>query len=115
MGLRTGRLDVPLIGYARVSTVDQDLALQRDALHQVGCTRIFEDFGVSGAKTERPALTAALAYIREGDVLVVWKLDRLGRSLAQGNRVKPIKSFLRTAVALWVMSPADLYFCRRVD
>src|SRR3954454_21826259 len=79
MGLRTGRLDVPLIGYARVSTVDQDLALQRDALHQVGCTRIFEDFGVSGAKTERPALTAALAYIREGDVLVVWKLDRLGR------------------------------------
>src|SRR3954465_9092605 len=82
MGLRTGRLDVPLIGYARVSTVDQDLALQRDALHQVGCTRIFEDFGVSGAKTERPALTAALAYIREGDVLVVWKLDRLGRSLA---------------------------------
>src|SRR4051812_50229491 len=80
MGLRTGRLDVPLIGYARVSTVDQDLALQRDALHQVGCTRIFEDFGVSGAKTERPALTAALAYIREGDVLVVWKLDRLGRS-----------------------------------
>src|SRR3954447_18254605 len=77
MGLRTGRLDVPLIGYARVSTVDQDLALQRDALHQVGCTRIFEDFGVSGAKTERPALTAALAYIREGDVLVVWKLDRL--------------------------------------
>src|SRR3954451_25263532 len=82
MGLRTGRLDVPLIGYARVSTVDQDLALQRDALHQVGCTRIFEDFGVSGAKTERPALTAALVYIREGDVLVVWKLDRLGRSLA---------------------------------
>lgn len=82
MGLRTGRLDVPLIGYARVSTVDQDLALQRDALHQVGCTRIFEDFGVSGAKTERRALTAALAYIREGDVLVVWKLDRLGRSLA---------------------------------
>jgi DNA invertase Pin-like site-specific DNA recombinase len=73
---------VPLIGYARVSTVDQDVALQRDALHQAGCTRIFEDYGVSGVKTERPALLAALAYIREGDVLVVWKLDRLGRSLA---------------------------------
>ena len=73
---------MPLIGYARVSTVDQDVALQRDALHQAGCTRIFEDYGVSGVKTERPALLAALAYIREGDVLVVWKLDRLGRSLA---------------------------------
>lgn len=69
-----------LIGYARVSTADQDLALQLDALRKAGCTRIFEDTA-SGAKTERPGLTSALAYLRPGDVLAVWRLDRLGRSL----------------------------------
>ena len=68
------------IGYARVSTTDQDLALQIDALAKVVCARVFED-KASGAKTDRPGLTAALAFAREGDVLVVWKLDRLGRSL----------------------------------
>ena len=70
-----------LIGYARVSTAEQDLALQLDALQAAGTTRIFEDRGVSGAKTERPGLTAALSFLREGDTLVVWKLDRLGRSM----------------------------------
>lgn len=70
-----------LIGYARVSTAEQDLALQLDALHAVGATRIFEDRGVSGAKTERPGLNAALSFLRDGDTLVVWKLDRLGRSM----------------------------------
>lgn len=70
-----------LIGYARVSTAEQDLALQLDALQGAGTTRIFEDRGVSGAKTERPGLTAALSFLREGDTLVVWKLDRLGRSM----------------------------------
>lgn len=70
-----------LIGYARVSTAEQDLALQLDALQVAGTTRIFEDRGVSGAKTERPGLTAALSFLREGDTLVVWKLDRLGRSM----------------------------------
>jgi len=70
-----------LIGYARVSTAEQDLALQLDALQAAGTTRIFEDRGVSGAKTERPGLTAALSFLREGDALVVWKLDRLGRSI----------------------------------
>jgi len=69
-----------LIGYARVSTAEQDTALQTDALNKAGCDRIFEDT-VSGAKADRPGLAAALAYLREGDALVVWRLDRLGRSL----------------------------------
>ena len=69
-----------LIGYARVSTADQDTALQTDVLKKAGCTRIFEDTA-SGAKSDRPGLAAALAYLRDGDVLVVWRLDRLGRSL----------------------------------
>jgi DNA invertase Pin-like site-specific DNA recombinase len=68
------------IGYARVSTQDQDVALQRDALTAAECERIFED-QASGARTDRPGLAAALSYVRSGDVLVVWKLDRLGRSL----------------------------------
>lgn len=70
-----------LIGYARVSTSEQDLALQLDALKASGVTRIFEDRGVSGAKSERPGLSAALSFLREGDTLVVWKMDRLGRSM----------------------------------
>ena len=70
-----------LVGYMRCSTADQNLDLQRDALEKAGCERIFKDNGVSGARTERPGLTEALACVREGDVLVVWKLDRLGRSL----------------------------------
>lgn len=69
-----------LIGYARVSTDDQNLNLQRDALHQVGCTEIFED-QLSGAKAARPGLQKALHYARAGDTLVVWRLDRLSRSL----------------------------------
>jgi DNA invertase Pin-like site-specific DNA recombinase len=69
-----------LIGYARVSTTDQDLALQQDALAQAGCERVYID-KASGTKTDRPGLAEALAFARPGDVLVVWKLDRLGRSL----------------------------------
>src|SRR6266851_7683114 len=69
-----------LIGYARVSTQDQTLNLQKDALEKIGCNKIFTDTA-SGAIPERPGLTEALAYVREGDSLVVWKLDRLGRSL----------------------------------
>jgi DNA invertase Pin-like site-specific DNA recombinase len=68
------------IGYARVSKQEQNLALQRDKLKEQGCTRIFTDT-ISGAKFERKELEAALAFLREGDILVVWKLDRLGRSL----------------------------------
>ena len=70
------------LGYARVSTQDQSLALQRDALEQAGCERIFVE-KASGAQRERPQLTAALDYMRPGDTLVVWKLDRLARSLKQ--------------------------------
>jgi DNA invertase Pin-like site-specific DNA recombinase len=69
-----------LIGYARVSTDDQNLDLQKDALIQAGCDKILED-QQSGAKAERPGLKAALEYARAGDTLVVWRLDRLSRSL----------------------------------
>ncbi len=69
------------IGYARVSTEEQNLDLQRQALEAAGCEKIHEDHGVSGAAIERPGLTRALAAAQSGDVLVVWKLDRLGRSL----------------------------------
>jgi|SRR5579871_371442 len=69
-----------LIGYARVSTHEQTLALQQDALQAAGCERVFTDTQ-SGATTERPGLAQALAYVRAGDTLVVWRLDRLGRSL----------------------------------
>ncbi len=69
-----------LIGYARVSTQDQNLNLQIDALTKAGCEKVFED-KVSGTRAERPGLTKALELMRTGDTLVVWKLDRLGRSV----------------------------------
>src|ERR671915_1212395 len=69
-----------LIGYARVSTYDQTLHLQQDTLTKAGCNKIFTDIA-SGAKAERKGLEEALSYIRVGDTLVVWRLDRLGRSL----------------------------------
>jgi len=70
-----------VIGYARVSTEDQNLDLQRDALTRAGCARIYED-RMSGAKAARPGLRLALEVARAGDQLVVWRLDRLGRSLS---------------------------------
>ena len=69
-----------LLGYARVSTKDQDASLQIDALENHGCTKILTDTK-SGVLAERPALTRLLDYAREGDTLVVWRLDRLGRSI----------------------------------
>jgi DNA invertase Pin-like site-specific DNA recombinase len=77
-----GKTDRPLayVGYARVSTTDQSSVLQHDALAAAGCVKVFED-RVSGARADRAGLRSALEYARDGDVLVVWKLDRLGRSL----------------------------------
>lgn len=77
------------IGYARVSTPDQHLHMQEDALKSDGCEQIFRDIA-SGAKTARPGLEEVLAYAREGDVIVVWKLDRLGRSVQ--HLIQTIKS-----------------------
>ena len=71
-----------LIGYARVSTPDQNLELQREALTKAGCPKVFED-KVSGTRADRPGLDKALEMLRDGDTLVVWKLDRLGRSVKQ--------------------------------
>lgn len=85
-----------LVGYARVSTHDQNLELQRDALTKAGCERIFEEKKSGKAGTKRLEFEAALAYLRPTDVLMVWKLDRLGRSLVEmmrtidGLRVKEI-------------------------
>ena len=71
-----------LIGYARVSTQDQNLDLQVEALEKNGCDKIYQEI-VSGIKAERKTLNEALSYLRTGDTLVVWRLDRLGRSLKQ--------------------------------
>ncbi|MEY0952138.1 recombinase family protein [Providencia manganoxydans] len=71
-----------MIGYVRVSTQDQNLDLQTEALTRSGCEKIYED-KISGVRVERPGLTRALEMLREGDTLVVWKLDRLGRSVKQ--------------------------------
>lgn len=70
------------VGYARVSTGDQNTALQLKALKEVGCERIFEETA-SGAQRDRPQLAKAVEFVRQGDTLVVWKMDRLARSLKQ--------------------------------
>ena len=93
-----------LVGYARISTHDQNVELQTDALKAVGCEKIFMDQGISGSKTDRPGLNEALEYVRPGDTLVVWRLDRLGRSLphlievvtALGKREVEFKSIQET-------------------
>ena len=85
------------IGYARVSTRDQDLALQIDALTREGCGKIFQE-KASGAQRDRPELKAALSYMREGDILVVWKLDRLARSMKQ--LIETAEDFERKGIGL---------------
>jgi DNA invertase Pin-like site-specific DNA recombinase len=98
-----------LIGYARVSTFDQNLDLQIDALKKAGCEKIYTD-QLSGAKAERPGLIEALAFARKGDTLVVWRLDRLGRSLrhliltveemqSRGIALKSLQDSIDTATA----------------
>lgn len=81
------------IGYARVSTADQNLDLQNDALDSAGCEKIYTD-KMSGAKTARPGLDQILGILRKGDTLVVWKLDRLGRSLKHLIGVSSIAIFV---------------------
>jgi hypothetical protein len=84
-----------LIGYARISTTDQTLALQQDALTAAGCNRIFTDT-TSGSRADRPGLTEALSYVRSGDTLVVWRLDRLGRSL--GHLIQTVRELRERGV-----------------
>jgi len=105
-------------GYARVSTDEQNTALQLSALKKAGCKKIFKDEGISGATTKRPALTHCLKKLRSGDTLIVWKLDRLGRSLrdlitmldelrAQGIKFQSLTEHIDTETAagraMWQM------------
>lgn len=78
---KSGQIAMKLVGYARVSTVEQNLDLQIAALKAGGCAEIFTDHGLSGADFQRPGLRKALRQLRRNDMLVVWRLDRLGRSL----------------------------------
>ncbi len=103
-----------LIGYARVSTQDQNLELQRDALTKAGCQKVFED-KLSGARTDRPGLSKILEMLRKGDTLVVWKLDRLGRSVKQlvdliGELRKQGVQFKSLTDAIDTGSPSGRFF-----
>ncbi|KGD87664.1 DNA resolvase [Rhizobium sp. YS-1r] len=90
------------IGYARVSTVDQHLDLQRNALRAAGCDRIFEDHGVSGGQDKRGGLSSMLRALRKGDVLIVWRLDRLGRSIR--HLISIIESLKRRGIAFFSLT-----------
>lgn len=93
------------IGYARVSTRDQHLDLQIDALKRAGCERIYQDVA-SGAKTARPALDELLGQLRAGDLVVIWKLDRMGRSLK--HLVELVRDLLARKVGLLSLNdPVD--------
>ena len=103
-----------LIGYARVSTQDQNLDLQTEALTKAGCKRIFND-KISGSRAERPGLTKALEMLREGDTLIVWKLDRLGRSVKNlvdlvGELHKQGIQFKRLTDAIDTGTPSGRFF-----
>ena len=103
-----------LIGYARVSTKDQNLELQTNALLEAGCKKIFDD-KQSGSRSERPGLAKALEMLREDDTLVVWKLDRLGRSVRQiVNLVEELKemgvNFKSLTDSIDTSTPAGRFF-----
>jgi|ERR1700691_623574 len=105
---------VMLIGYARVSTQDQNLESQREALTKAGCQKVFED-KVSGTRADRPGLAKALEMMREGDTLVVWKLDRLGRSVKQlvdlvGELHKKAVQFKSLTDAIDTGTPSGRFF-----
>ncbi len=94
-----------LVGYARVSTAEQDPALQLDALTGAGCWRVFTDHA-SGSREDRPELVAALDSLRPGDTLVVWRLDRLGRSLP--HLIETVTGLAGRGVGFWsVMEAVD--------
>ncbi len=92
-----------LVGYARVSTAEQDPALQLDALGQAGCWRVFTDHA-SGSREDRPELVAALDSLRPGDTLVVWRLDRLGRSLP--HLIDTVTGLAERGVGFWSVTEA---------
>lgn len=103
-----------LVGYARVSTRDQGLDLQLDALARAGCGRTFTD-EASGARPDRPGLAQALSHLREGDALVVWKLDRLGRTVRQlvglvGDLAARGVAFRSLTDAIDTSTPAGRFF-----
>lgn len=87
------------IGYARVSTVEQNVDMQLQALNLAGCERIFTDLGHSGAQRGRPGLSEAMASLNEGDTLVIWRLDRLGRSLS--HLIDLVNDLGRRGIALY--------------
>jgi len=103
-----------LIGYARVSTQDQNLELQLEALTKAGCRKLFQD-KESGTRGKRPGLVMALEMLREGDTLVVWKLDRLGRSVKQlvdlvGELQKQDVQFQSLTDAIDTSTPSGRFF-----
>ncbi len=90
-----------LVGYARVSTLDQNPQLQLDALHAAGCEKIFSE-KISGAAQDRKQLQEALNYMREGDILVIWKLSRLARSITQ--IIHTVKNLEESKIGLKVIT-----------
>lgn len=92
------------IGYARVSTLDQNVDMQLKALGAAGCEKIFSDLGHSGAQRQRPGLAEAMAVLRSGDTLVIWRLDRLGRSLS--HLIELVNDFGRRGIALYSVTEA---------
>lgn len=87
-----------IIGYARVSTIEQSLDLQVDALKKAGCGKVYEDVA-SGAQASRPGLAEAMQYLRAGDTLVVWRLDRVGRSLS--HLIESIRDLSERGIGFW--------------